>query len=150
MVQKTWPPSASSSLALLFSSRFSFSNPPLIRLESHPPPISPTENSFFPFSFSFLLSSLLFFFFLHYPRWIIIDRRENGGISAGERKMDGFTRTMDRNEVGSVEEGSNDGCFCGRKRVCGGSKKIRQGRLAWSSPLASNFFGKCCPFRCAL
>lgn len=143
VVQKT-APSASSSLALLFHSRFSFES-------AFDPPRNPIDLQF---RFLFLPFHLSFFFSFPYPRIWIINSRENRGARrylGGRRKnLRGRIYEGDRNEVGSVEEGSNGGCFCGRKRVCGGSKKIRQGRLAWSSPLASNFFGKCCPFRCAL
>lgn len=54
------------------------------------------------------------------------------------RKIDRFMGADRSNEVGSVEEESNDRCFCCRKRVCERCKKIRQGRLAWSPPLASS------------
>lgn len=96
VVQKT-APSASSSLALLFHSRFSFES-------AFDPPRNPIDLQF---RFLFLPFHLSFFFSFSYPRIWIINSRENRGARRylGGRRKNLRTDLRGRSERGRVSGG---------------------------------------------
>lgn len=96
VVQKT-APSASSSLALLFHSRFSFES-------AFDPPRNPIDLQF---RFLFLPFHLSFFFSFPYPRVWIINSRENRGARRylGGRRKNLRTDLRGRSERGRVSGG---------------------------------------------
>ena len=95
VVQKT-APSASSSLALLFHSRFSFES-------AFDPPRNPIDLQF---RFLFLPFHLSFFFSFPYPRiWIINSRENRGARYLGGRRKNLRTDLRGRSERGRVSGG---------------------------------------------